>query len=101
MTRRRKDPLRPLTDAQRHELCRLRRSSAAPAAQVARAAALLLVSEGRAYQDAARAVGRKSGDAIAHLVARFNQEGLTALKPRHGGGRAAPDAAADRDAAGP
>src|SRR3954451_14560950 len=87
MPRRRKDPLRPLTDAERHELNRLRRSSAAPAAQVARAAALLLVSEGGDYQDAAEAVGRSSGDAVSHLVARFNREGLAALDPRHGGGR--------------
>src|ERR1700722_13981993 len=88
MTRHRKDPLRSLTDAERHELRRLRRSSVAPAVLVARAAALLLVGEGVAYQDAARAVGRKSGDAIAHLVARFNREGLAALQPRHGGGPA-------------
>ncbi len=97
MTRRRKDPLRPLTDAERLELHRLRRSSAAPAAQVARAAVLLPVSDGHDYRDAARAVGRKSGDAVSHLVARFNQEGLTALEPRHGGGRAAAYDAADRD----
>ena len=97
MTRRRKDPLRPLTEAQRRELQRLRRSSAAPAAQAARAAVLLLVSEGVDYQDAARAAGRKSGDAVSHLVARFNREGLTALEPRHGGGRAAAYDAADRD----
>lgn len=97
MTRRRKDPLRPLTDAERHDLQRLRRSSAAPAAQAARAAALLLVSEGASYQGAARAVGRKSGDAVSHLVARFNREGLAALEPRHGGGRAATYGAAARD----
>ena len=97
MTRRRKDSLRPLTDAERHELNRLRRSSAAPAAPVARAAALLLVSDGVAYQDAARAVGRKSGDAVSHLVTRFNREGLAALEPRHGGGRATAYDAADRD----
>jgi transposase len=97
MTRRRKDPLRPLTDAERHELNRLRRSSAAPAAQVARAAAVLLVSEGADYQDAARAVGRRSGDAVSHLVARFNREGLAALEPRHGGGRTATYDAAARD----
>jgi transposase len=97
MTRRRKDPLRPLTDTERHELHRLRRSSVAPAAQVARAAALLLVSAGSAYQDAARTIGRQSGDAISHLVARFNQEGLTALEPRHGGGRAPAYNVAERD----
>jgi transposase len=97
MTRRRKDPLRPLTDTEHRELQRMRRSAAAPAAQVARAAALLLVREGLAYQDAARAVGRKSGDAVSHLVARFNREGLTALEPRHGGGREAAYDAAARD----
>jgi transposase len=97
MTRRRKDPLRPLTDAERHELHRLRRSSAAPAALVARAAALLLVSDGADYQDAARAVGRKSGDAVSQLVGRFNREGLAALEPRHGGGRATTYGVADRD----
>jgi transposase len=88
MTRRRKDPLRPLTDAERRELNRLRRCGTAPAVAVARATALLRVSAGDDYQVAARAAGRKSGDAIAHLVARFNCEGLAALQPRHGGGPA-------------
>jgi transposase len=97
MTRRRKDPLRPLTDAQRRQLLRLRRSSAAPAAQVARAAALLPVREGADSQDAARAVGRRSGDAVSHPVARFNRQGPAALGPRHGGGRAATYDGAARD----
>ncbi len=30
----------------------------------------------------------KSNDAVAHLVARFNAEGLAAIEPRHGGGPA-------------
>jgi transposase len=30
--------------------------------------------------------GRKSGDAVAHLISRFNREGLPALETRHGGG---------------
>jgi transposase len=49
---------------------------------------LLLVSDGASFQGAALAVGRKSGDAVAHLVARFNRDGLTAVTPRHGGGPA-------------
>jgi transposase len=65
----------------------LSRSQAAPAAQVTRAKLLLLVAAGSAYQDAARAIGRRSGDPVAVLVARFNREGLAALIPRHGGGR--------------
>jgi transposase len=47
---------------------------------------LLAVAGGSDYQQAARAAGRKSGDAVSHLVARFNREGLAALDPRHGGG---------------
>ena len=86
MSRRRKDPLRPLTDDERRELTRLSRSRAAPAARVARAVMLLAVADGSDYQQAARAAGRKSGDAVSHLVARFNREGLAALDPRHGGG---------------
>jgi len=48
---------------------------------------LLAVAGGSDYQQAARAAGRRSGDAVSHLVARFNREGLASLAPRHGGGR--------------
>ncbi len=88
MSRRRKDPLRPLTDDERRALTHLSRSHAAPAVHVARAAMLLAVADGSDYQQAARAAGRRSGDAVSHLVARFNREGLAALDPRHGGGHA-------------
>src|SRR6059058_2435774 len=87
MSRRKKDPLRPLTDAERLALTQLSRSQAAPAAQVARATMLLAVAGGDDYQQAARAAGRRSGDAVSHLVARFNAEGTAALTPRHGGGQ--------------
>src|ERR1700741_5461580 len=87
MSRRKKDPLRPLTDAERAELARFTRPQAAPAVEVARARMLLAVAGGDDYQQAARAAGRRSGDAVSHLVARFNAEGLAALTPRHGGGR--------------
>ena len=88
MSRRRKDPLRPLTEPERAELLRLSRSAAAPAARVAHAVALLAVAGGSDYQQAARAAGRKSGDAVSQLVARFNREGVAAVEPRHGGGKA-------------
>jgi transposase len=88
MPRPQKDPLRRLTAAERHGLEHLRRSRTAPAAEVTRAALILLVNGGHSYQGAARAVARKSGDAVAHLVARFNRDGLAAVTPRHGGGRA-------------
>ncbi|MDQ3571191.1 MAG: helix-turn-helix domain-containing protein [Actinomycetota bacterium] len=87
MSRRKTDPLRPLTDDEVAALAQLSRSQAAPAAQVARASMLLAVARGDDYQAAARAAGRRSGDAVSHLVARFNAEGLAALVPRHGGGR--------------
>ena len=86
MSRRRKDPLRSLTDDEHQELTRLSRSRTAPAARVARAVMLRAVADGSDYQQAARAAGRRSGDAVSHLVARFNREGLAALDPRHGGG---------------
>jgi transposase len=87
MSRRKKDPLRALTEPERQELTRISRSQAAPAVEVTRARALLAVASGDDYQAAARSVGRRSGDAVAHLVARFNAEGTAALTPRHGGGR--------------
>jgi transposase len=86
MSRRKKDPLRPLTDDERAELTRLSRSQAAPAVQSARARLLLAVAGGADYQAAAASVGRKSGDAVARLVARFNTDGLAAVPPRRGGG---------------
>ena len=88
MPRTQKDPLRRLRAAERTALTALRRSRSAPAVEVTRATLLLLVSDGHSFQGAARAVGRKSGDAVAHLVARFNREGLAAVTPRHGGGPA-------------
>ena len=87
MSRKKKDPLRELTESERHELVQISRSQSAPAAEVIRAKILLAVAAGDDYQDAARAAGRRSGDAVSHLVARFNAEGLDALTPRHGGGR--------------
>jgi transposase len=66
---------------------RLGRAQTAPAALVARAKALLAVAAGQSFTDAAHAAGRKSGDAIAHLVTRFNRVGLVALTPDHGGGQ--------------
>ena len=49
MSRRKKDPLRPLTDSERATLTQLSRSQAAPAAQVARATMVLTVAGGDDY----------------------------------------------------
>ncbi len=88
MSRRKKDPLRPLTDDELAVLTRLSRSQSESATRVARAALILAVARGSDYQQAAESIGRRSGDAVSHLVARFNAEGTAALDPRHGGGRA-------------
>jgi transposase len=88
MTRRQKDPLRPLTEEERTALERLSQAQSAPAVQVIRAKLLLAVANGMSYSDAARSVGRHSNDAVSRLVSHFNQEGLAALELRHGGGPA-------------
>jgi transposase len=86
MSRRQKDPLRPLQEAERVSLLRLSRSGSAPAAQVARARALLAVAEGQGYTAAAHLVGRRTGDTVARWVMAFNSAGLAAVVPGHGGG---------------
>ena len=81
-----KNPLRVLSDEERAYLEQLSRASSAPVEAVMRAKLLLAVVGGAGYSQAARSVGRRSGDAVAHLVQRFNAEGIEALTPRHGGG---------------
>jgi hypothetical protein len=54
--------------------------------QLTRARRLLRGAAGETYSAAARAEGRRSGAAVGQWVARFNQAGLTALEPGHGGG---------------
>jgi transposase len=86
MSRRHKDPLSSLSEAERTSLWRLSRSRSAPAAQVARARALLAVAEGHSYTAAAHLVGREVGDTVARWVAGFNRDGLAGVVPRHGVG---------------
>lgn len=76
MSRKQKEPLRPLTVPERDQLQQIAHAQAWPAAQVARAKALLTVAQGSSYVQAAQAAGRKSGDPVCRLVARFNQEGV-------------------------
>jgi len=97
MSRRETDPLRTLADAEVAALVQSARSQSAPAAEVARAKALLAVHSGLDYQKAAAAAGRLSGDAVSRLVSRFNREGLVALRPRHGGGPEPKYTAPDRE----
>lgn len=80
------EPLRAVTADERVELARVARAGSDRADRVARAKALLAVAGGARFTDAARAAGRRSGDAVAALVRRFNRDGLTAVDPGHGGG---------------
>jgi transposase len=57
-----------------------------PADQVIHAKEVLAVADGQTVTEAAKLVGRKSGDAVAHLISRFNAQGLPALETRHGDG---------------
>jgi transposase len=86
MTRRKKEPLRMLTEEERTWLEKISRSHSEPATHVARAKAILAVAEGKSYAEAAQLAGRKSGDAISQVVERFNREGIAAIQPHHGGG---------------
>src|SRR4051812_8306416 len=86
MTRRQQDPLRTLTLDEWRTLERIARSGSERADRLARAKALLAVAGGASYTEAAQTAGRRSGDAVAQLVSRFNQEGLATLAVRHGGG---------------
>lgn len=86
MTRQQKHPLRELTPEEQQYLEKVSRSQSESASRVVRAKLLLAVAEGFNYTDAAHRVGRRSGDAVGKLVARFNQEGIAALNLRHGGG---------------
>jgi hypothetical protein len=86
MARRQKDPLRSLSLEETAELTRIANSRASPAAHVARAKELLAAARGASFTEAAHEAGRRSGDRVADVVARFNREGLDAVVPRHGGG---------------
>jgi transposase len=96
MTRRQKERLRPLTDDEQQWLERISRSHSDPASHVTRAKIVLAVARGASFTAAAHAVGRRSNDAVAHLVARFNQEGIEAIVPRHAGGQPRTYTLADR-----
>ena len=97
MSRQKKDPLRKLTEEERNWLERISRSAVEPASHVARAKQILAVADGYNYTEAAQKSGRESGDAVSHLVSRFNQEGMNAILPRHGGGPAIKYGVAERE----
>lgn len=97
MSRRQKNPLRPLTDEERAVLEQVCRAQNEPASHVARARALLHVADGGSYEAAAKLAGRCCGDVVAQWIARFNVEGVAALQPGHGGGAKVLYGAAERE----
>jgi len=97
MTRKKKNILRTLTEEEQTWLARISRSQNEPAAHVARAKEILAVAAGNNYVEAAHQAGIKSGDTVSRLVERFNQEGMQAIQPRHGGGPAIKYNAAERE----
>jgi transposase len=97
MARPPKEPLRPMSQSERVALEQVSRARAEAAGRVARAKALCAVADGYSFTDAATMAGRRSGDAVAHLVTRFNRDGLAALDDRHGGGHTPTYAGATRE----
>lgn len=97
MTRRKKDALRTLNDEEKSWLERISRSQSEPAVHVIRAKEILAVAAGHNYVEAALLAGIKSGDTVSRLVERFNQEGLQAIQPKHGGGAVIQYSAVERE----
>ena len=97
MSRRQKQPLRQLSNEEHQWLRRIARSTSEPSGHVVRAQQLLAVAAGDSYTKAARVTGRKSGDAVAQLVARCNREGLKAVEPKKGSGAPPTYRAAERE----
>lgn len=88
MARPQKEPLRDLTETERQELHLLAQARSAPADQIARATLILAIAEGYSFSEAAQKAHRRSRQAVARLVCRYNKEGLSAIYGHHGGGPA-------------
>src|SRR5436305_15339790 len=83
-----REALRPLSPAEQTALECTVKSSSGRVDQVWRAAALVAVARGEAFIHAARQAGLRSGT-VADLVARFNRQGLAAVRIASGRGRKA------------
>jgi transposase len=87
MAKPQKEPLRALTEQERRELQRIAKATSERMDTVRRAKALLAVTMGQSFTQAAKEAGLKSGDSVCKLVQRFNQTGLLALQIAAGRGR--------------
>ena len=86
MARPQKEPLRALSEGEHAELDALARSRSAPADRIARAKQILAVANGAYLKHAIQCANRRSRQALALLIQRFNREGMTAIYGHHGGG---------------
>lgn len=84
-----REPLRQLSRAERAALQRIAKSTSERVDQVRRATALLAVARTGVFIHAAREAGLRSGTTVADLVARFNRQGLSAVRIAQGRGRRA------------
>lgn len=82
-----KEPLRPLTAAEYTALKDVASATSERVDRVRRATAVLAVAQGQAFRQAARQGGLRSSTTVADLVARFNRQGLVALRIAPGRGR--------------
>lgn len=87
MARAQKEPLRPLSDAERRMLEDVSKASSERVDRVRRARALLRVADTGSFAQAARHAGFRSATAVADLVHRFNRQGMPALDIAAGRGR--------------
>jgi transposase len=86
MSKRKKDPLRTLTQQEEQVVQKLAKSSSERVDVVKRANALFAVSIGTSYAEAAKQAGYRSNDTVSRLVSRFNRRGLAALSIADGRG---------------
>src|SRR5258708_11358064 len=74
-----KERLRPLTVQETHELHQIVKASSERVDTVRRARALLALSEGQSFTQAAAQAGFKKADSVGKLVQRFHRTYLAAL----------------------
>lgn len=83
---RQKKTLRPLSEAERHELQRMTKASSKRVDTVRRAKALLAVADGKTFTQAGMSA-ELSREAVSQLVERFNERRLAVLVIAPGRGR--------------
>jgi len=96
MSQPQKEPLRELSQRELQELQKRGKATSERQDVIKRAKALLAVTGGQSFSQAARSVGFASSDTVSHLVGRFNRHGLASLLIASGRGRKPTYSDADR-----